>query len=217
MEAQPLPNPVSATEETASMPAILDFYFDFVSPYSYLASVVLPRLAREHRATIHYQPFGLLDLMKIVGNRPTTLECEKKGAYAIVDIHRWAKSYCVDFAPNPNWRNIDFAELGRGAIAAREEGREADYVNAIYPALYGRPRDLSQHSELVDVLERAGFDGARLLERAKSAECIASLDGNTRMAAARGAFGSPTIFVGDEMFFGNDRLDFVAGAMRAAA
>ena len=103
------------------------------------------------------------------------------------------------------------------ARAARDEGREADYVNAVYPAVFGKPVDLSQRSELIGVLDKAGFDSPRLLERARSAEIVAKLKESTGSAAERGVFGSPTLFIGDEMFFGNDRLDFVAGALRAAA
>jgi len=199
------------------MSAEIDFYFDFISPYSYLASVMLPRLAAEHRAAIAYRPVNLFELMKTVGNRPTTIECKSKGAYAITDLQRWAKVYGVDFAPNPFWQTIDFALLGRGMLAALDEGKGADYIGAVYPAVYGAPIDLGQRGQFVGVLEKAGLDGARLLERAKSPAYAAKLDENTRAAAERGAFGSPTIFVGGEMFFGNDRFDFVAEALRAAA
>jgi 2-hydroxychromene-2-carboxylate isomerase len=199
------------------MTAEIDFYFDFISPYSYLAAKVLPRLATDHGAKINYRPFCLIELMQIVGNRPTTLECKNKGIYAMVDLQRWAKSYGVDFAPNPHWQSIDFAELGRGALAALDESREADYVNAVYPAVYGKPLDLSQRSVLVGVLDKAGFAGVRLLDRAKSEDYVAKLEESTRAAAEQGVFGSPTMFVDGEMFFGNDRLDFMVQTLRKAA
>ena len=199
------------------MPAQIDFYFDFVSPYSYLASTVLPRLAAEHKASISYRPFGLLDLMKIVGNRPTTIECKNKASYAMVDLQQWAKSYQVSLAPNPYWKSIDFAELGRGALVAVDEGRGAEYVKAIYGAIWGAPVDLTQRPVLIGVLDKADFGSSLLLERANSVEYISKLEKSTNAAAKRGVFGSPTVFVGEEMFFGNDRLDFVAEAVRAAA
>jgi 2-hydroxychromene-2-carboxylate isomerase len=199
------------------MPADIDFYFDFISPYSYLASVMLPRLAAEHGAAIRYRPVNLFDLMKIVGNRPTTIECKSKGVYAIADLQRWAKHYRVSFAPSPFWQGIDFAGLGRGLFVALDEGREADYVNAVYPAVYGKPVDLGQRSELIGVLDKAGFDGARLLDRAEARDYVARLERSTNEAAERGVFGSPTMFIGDQMFFGNDRLDFVTDALRSAA
>jgi hypothetical protein len=112
----------------------IDFYFDLLSPYSYLASTVLPRLAAEHSAPVRYRPFSLVELMQRVGNRPTTLECRNKFAYAIADLRRWARSYGVAFAPTPYFESIDFALLDRGALVAIDEGRGADYVEAVYAA-----------------------------------------------------------------------------------
>jgi 2-hydroxychromene-2-carboxylate isomerase len=199
------------------MPAQLEFYFDFISPYSYMASTRLPRLTAEHGIIVHYHPFTLVELMQHVGNRPTTLECQNKGLYAIIDLQRWARLYQVDFAATPYWQRIDFSELGRGALVAIEEGRGPDYVKAVYAALFGQPLDLSQRPVLLDVLDRAGFAGASLLKRAAAPEYVTRLERNTAAAAERGVFGSPTLFVGKEMFFGNDRLDFVAEALRAVA
>jgi len=195
----------------------LEFYFDFISGYSYMASTQLPRLTAEHGSIVRYHPFTLIELMQQVGNRPTTLECRNKGLYANTDLQRWARLYQVDFAATPYWQRIDFSELGRGALVAIEEGRGADYVKAVYAALFGQPLDLSQRAVLLGVLDRAGFSGARLLDRAAAPEFAAQLERNTAAAAKRGVFGSPTLFVGEEMFVGNDRLDFAAEALRGAA
>jgi 2-hydroxychromene-2-carboxylate isomerase len=195
----------------------IDFYFDFVSPYSYLANTVLPRLAAEHASSISYRPFALPDLMRIVGNRPTSIECRNKSVYVMADLQRWAGNYQVDFALNPSWQSIDFGEIGRGALVAIDEGRGADYVDAVFAAVWGEPVDLSRRSELIGLLDKTGLDGIRLLEQAGSAEYVAKLETSTSAAAERGVFGSPTMFVGGEMFFGNDRFDFLAAAMRRAA
>jgi 2-hydroxychromene-2-carboxylate isomerase len=198
------------------MSAEIEFFFDFISPYSYLAYQALTRLSAEHGRAIRHRPVTLIELMAQVGNRPTTIECAAKGAYAMVDLARWATREGVAFAPSPYWQTIDFALLGRGALAAIEGGRGHDYVAAVSTAVYGRPRDLGQRSELLGVLAHAGFDGAELLARADSAGKVAELAANTAEAAERGVFGSPTTFVDGQMFFGNDRMDFVAEALRAA-
>ena len=198
------------------MTRTIDFYFDFPSPYAYLAHTQLPEIAAEHGATIAYHPFRILELMKIVGNRPTTIECKSKGRYAGVDLQRWTKRYKVDFARNPHSKSFDFAELERGALVAIEVGRGAAYVTAIFAAIWGKPVDLSLRPALIDVLDKAGLDGSRLLERARAESVHAKLDAETQAAAERGVFGAPTIFVGDQMFFGNDRLDFVVEALRSA-
>jgi 2-hydroxychromene-2-carboxylate isomerase len=178
------------------MTRTIDFYFDFPSPYSYLAHTQLPRIAAEHGAAVAYHPFRILELMKIVGNRPTTIECRNKSKYAGADLQRWTRRYKVDFARNPHSKTFDFAELDRGALVAIE---------------------VSQRSVLIDVLERAGFDAQLLLERASADAMIAQLEAETKAAAERGVFGAPTMFVGDQMYFGNDRFDFVVEALRSAA
>lgn len=199
------------------MTRTLDFYFDFPSPYAYLAHTQLPAIAARHGAKIVYHPFRILELMKIVGNRPTTIECKAKGKYASADLQRWVERYQVDFSRNPSSKSVDFAQLDRGALVAIGDGRGAEYVTAVYAAMWGKPEDLSQHSVFVDVLNRVGFDGRRLLERANADAVAAQLEAETNAAAERGVFGAPTIFVGDQMFFGNDRLDFVVDALSSAA
>lgn len=198
------------------MTRTVEFYFDFPSPYSYLAHTQLPKIAADHGATLVYRPFRILELMTIVGNRPTTIECRNKGKYAGADLQRWTQRYNVEFARNPYAKSLDFAALDRGALVAIEDGRGADYVTAVFAAIWGRPADLSQRSVLIDTLERAGLDASAFVERANTETIVARLDAETKAAAERGVFGAPTMFVGNQMFFGNDRLDFVAEALRSA-
>jgi 2-hydroxychromene-2-carboxylate isomerase len=195
------------------MPRTIEFYFDFPSPYSYLAHTQLPKIAAEHGATVKYHPFRILELMTIVGNRPTTIECKNKGKYAGVDLQRWTKRYNVDFSRNPHSRSFDYAELDRAVLVAIEDGRGAEYVKAVFTAIWGKPVDLSQRAVLSEVLEKAGFNAPQLIQRASHAGIVAKLEAETRAAAERGVFGAPTMFVGQHMFFGNDRLDFVAEAL----
>ena len=198
------------------MTRTIDFYFDFPSPYSYLAHTQLPKIAAEHGAMVAYHPFRILELMTIVGNRPTTIECKNKGKYAGADLQRWTKRYNVDFARNPHSKSFDFAELDHGALVAIEDGRGAEYVTAVFAAIWGRPVDLSQRTALIELLESAGFDARQLIQRAGNKDIVAKLEAETKAAAERGVFGAPTMFVGHQMFFGNDRLEFVAEALRSA-
>ena len=126
------------------MTRTIDFYFDFPSPYAYLAHTQLPGIAAKHDATIAYHPFRILELMKIVGNRPTTIECENKRRYAGADLARWTKRYKVDFARNPHSKSFDFPALERGALVAIEDGRGAAYVTAIFAASARMPRAYTQ-------------------------------------------------------------------------
>jgi 2-hydroxychromene-2-carboxylate isomerase len=155
--------------------------------------------------------------MKLVGNRPTTIESPNKSKYAGVDLARWAAQYQVKLQRNPKFRSFDFAELGRGALVAAEEGRAADYVHAVFNAIWADAADLTDRAALVALLERAGFDGAKLLATAGEPAWSAKLDEATAAAAQRGVFGAPTFFLGDQMFFGNDRLMFLREALQQAA
>lgn len=198
------------------MASHIEFYFDFASPYSYLAATQLPALTAATGAEIAYRPFRLLELMTMVGNRPTTIECKNKGKYASADIRRWAARYKVPYQRNPDLRSFDYAALGRGALVAIDQGRGAEYVDAVYHAIWAGEQNLADTTVLAGLLDQAGFDGALLLREAAGAEYVERLDRQTSEAAERGVFGSPTFFACDQMFFGNDRLDFVIEAANAA-
>jgi 2-hydroxychromene-2-carboxylate isomerase len=191
----------------------IEFYFDFPSPYSYLASTQLPKLAERYGVGIAYRPFRILEAMKIVGNRPTTIESAAKGKYAGADLARWVRRYNVPFERNPHRRNFDFALLGQIVLAANEQERGQACVNAIFAAAWASTDDIGDKAVLAKKLDAVGFAGAKLIEQAASADYAAKLNDATTKAAERGVFGAPTIFVGEEMFFGNDRLDFVAEAL----
>jgi 2-hydroxychromene-2-carboxylate isomerase len=195
----------------------IEFYFDFVSPYSYLAATQLPALIERTSAEIVYRPFRLLDLMKIVSNRPTTMECQNKGNYAGADIARWAARYKVPFQRNPHRGGFDYALFGRGALVAIDQGRGANYVDLVFRTLFAGEQNLADTTVFASLLDQAGFDGAGLLRAAAGAEYVARLEQQTAGAAQRGVFGSPSFLVSDQLFFGNDRLDFVEEAAKAAA
>jgi 2-hydroxychromene-2-carboxylate isomerase len=182
----------------------IEFFFDFLSPYSYLAHSQLAGLGVE----VAYRPMGLLKVMEQVGNSPTTILSKAKGAYAMQDIGRWAARYGVPVTPGGMRRN-DGAACARAVLAAARQGKASQATAAIYHAFWGSGVPLSNTAEIVAVLAGAGLDGAAIGGLIDSPEIAAELEANTNEAAARGVFGAPTIFVGEDMFFGNDRLDFV--------
>jgi 2-hydroxychromene-2-carboxylate isomerase len=197
------------------MPRWIEFYFDFVSPYSYLATTQFAALRAE--AEIVHKPFRLLELMKLVGNRPTTVECQNKSNYARVDIARWAARYGVPYHRNPHMRGFDQDGLRCAALVAIEQGRGDAAVLAIFRALWAGEANLAEPATLAALLGEAGLDGPRVIELSATPEYGRKLESATREAAERGVFGSPSFFVGDQMFFGNDRLDFVAATLQRAA
>ncbi len=195
------------------MPRRLEYFFDYVSPFSYLANSQIPGLVARTGAELVYRPFFLGGVMQSTGNQPpATLPA--RGKYMPVDIARWVRRYGVPFAFNPNFP-MNTLHAMRAALAAQELGGFPAYHEALFRAAWAEPANLSDLAVLRDVIAKAGLDAEGIVARAGSDEIKERLKANTAEAVERGAFGAPTLFVGDEMFFGNDRLDFVEEALRA--
>jgi 2-hydroxychromene-2-carboxylate isomerase len=190
---------------TAGAPP-LRFYFDYLSPYAYLAQTQLLRL--DH--PIDYRPFDIRALMPAVGNVPTSVICKPKNRYIQADLRRWVRHYGVSFARNPQIMEIDHRRLLRATLLAAEGGDARAAVCALYAAMWGEPRPLGTAAEVADVLAMTGASVATAIDAPGLDEAVTRA---TDEAIESGVFGAPTIFVGDEMFFGNDRLDFVRAAL----
>ena len=188
------------------------FHFDYRSPYSYLA------LTQLDDVELALHPFDIVDVMQRVGNTPTTVTCKAKGAYANRDIQRWAARYGVPFARNPDMRSIDARRLARVTLVIPDGSERRKAVQAIYTAMWGVPAPLSTPGEIAAVLSAAGVAGAEALPATMDDPALdQQLDAASIAAAERGVFGSPTFILDGEMFFGNDRLDFLRDALAVAA
>jgi 2-hydroxychromene-2-carboxylate isomerase len=188
--------------------ADVDFFFDFVSPYTYVARSQLGGIASRTGTRFKTWPMHLLNLMKIVGNSPTTVLCSNKFKYAGQDLPRWCARYQLPFKLNPHLRS-DHSLTLKGALVAQEMNLEDQYNGAMFSAFWTDAVNISDRAELVRYLEAAGLDGSAILKQAEEPEYAKRLESNTQLAADRGVFGSPTFIVGDDLFFGNDRLDFL--------
>lgn len=194
--------------------AALDFYFDYRSPYAYLAQTQVRKLG----AGIDWRPFEILQLMEKVGNVPTSIICKPKSQYLGVDLSRWVKLYGVPFARNPQLNQIDARRLLRATLAAGELGQADAAVGAIFAACWGGSgAPLATAEDLAALLAQAGVRADGLPQRIDDPALDAAVDAATDAAAARGVFGAPTMYVGDEMFFGNDRFDFIRASLGVAA
>ncbi|MGL3107026.1 2-hydroxychromene-2-carboxylate isomerase [Bradyrhizobium sp. BR 1432] len=204
-------------EKGRGMTKQIEFYFDFGSPYSYLAQSQLKKLAADTQATIVYMPINVLDLMKATGNTPTTIECKAKRKYAKSDLQRWVKKYGVGWEPNQNFRHIDLNFLLRGAIAAIKLGVGAEFVSKVFTGLYAQVLDLGNVDILKDFLKKNELPADRILELMAQEEISEELKARNKAAEEVGLFGTPTFRIGDEIYFGNDRLPFVEAAAKAQA
>lgn len=198
------------------MPKPIEFFFDFGSPTTYLAHTQLPRIAAETGARVDYVPMLLGGVFKATGNQ-SPVNVPAKGRWMNDDIARFARRYGVPFRFNPHFP-VNTLTLMRGAVGLqlRQPERFMPYVDAVFRAMWVDAQNLGDPALLAATLDASGFAPDAFLALAGDAEVKARLIANTEQAVARGVFGAPTFFVGDAMFFGQDRLDFVREAAAAS-
>ena len=191
------------------------FFFDVGSPTTYLAYTQLPALADACGASIAWRPMLLGGVFKATGNAsPVTVPA--KGRWMLGDLQRWAHHYGVPLVFNPHFP-VNTLALMRGAVGMQmhEPASFGRYLELMFGAMWRAPRNLGDASTLAEVLREGGFDPERVAALAADPEVKARLIANTEEAVARGVFGAPTFFVGEQMFFGQDRLAFVREALAA--
>ncbi len=197
----------------------VDFIFDFGSPNAYLSYHVLPRLLERQGATINIIPCLLGGIFKATGNQsPVAAFANVKGKleYSRLEMQRFIKRHGLSaFKFNPNFP-VNTLLMMRAALVAEEDGRLAGYVSAGLKHMWEDELKMDDPEVFVSAMNEAGFDGASLRERANDPSIKQRLIDNTNAAVERGAFGVPTFYVGDEMFFGKDRLQEVVEAVAGA-
>lgn len=194
--------------------ARLEFFFDVGSPTAYLAYTQLPGIASRTGAEIRYRPILLGGVFKATGNRAPG-EVAPKGAYMLRDLQRYAARYGVPYAHNPNFP-INTILMMRGAVAAQRLDLLPTYLGAIFAGMWVEQAPMQDPQEVGRRLVAAGIDVSTLLPLTEDQSVKDELRISTEEAVRRGTFGAPTFFVGDEMFFGQDRLDFVEDELRRA-
>lgn len=191
------------------MTKTLTFLFDFASPNCWCAYRALPPLLQRTGARLDVEPVLLGGIFKATGNlSPVAAFAHVKGKldYERLEMRRFiARHGLTQFRMNTHFP-VNTLMLMRGFLAAREAGQGDAYLEAGLQGLWEEDLDLADPAVLAARLDRAGLDGAALLIRAQAPEIKAALAEATEKAVARGVFGLPTFFVGDEMFFGKERL-----------
>ena len=194
------------------MARTLEFYFDYGSPYSYLADTQVEAIAQRAGATLVRKPMLLGGVFKATGNH-SPAELPQKSAWSGFDMPMWARHYGVPFQRNPFFP-VNTLALMRGAAAAQIDGSFERYHPAVFKAMWVEGRNLNEMKEVASVLTSAGLDAAKFGARIQDQDVKDRLKATTEEAVARGVFGAPTCFVDKMMFFGNDRLPFVEMALK---
>ena len=192
-------------------PKLVDYYFTPVSPWSYLGHARLVEIARRHRATIAVKPIDLGRVFPASGGLPLKERAPQRQAYRLVELARWSKYLGIALNPRPAHFPVRADLASRWILAALEQGTDAalDLALAFGRALWAEERDIAAQDTLAAIATAQRLDVAALDERANAPDIATRYAVLTQEAIDRGVFGAPTYFVGGEMFWGQDRLDFL--------
>lgn len=195
----------------------IEVFYDVSSPWTYLAFVNVQALAKEEGAEIHWRPFlvgGVFNAVNPTMYRMRENPVPAREAWVKRDLQAWARLAGLKIAFPPKVFPVNSVKALRGLLWAKGQGKEIELATAFFELYWGEDRDISQDDVVAEASRRASLDPAALAKAIAEPDVKEQLKANTDELIARGGFGSPTMFVGDEMFFGNDRLPLVREALR---
>jgi len=196
------------------MAKTVEFFFDYSSPYSYLASSQIEALAQRTGAELRWRPFLLGAVLKATGNIAPASNFYK-ARYLLKDLLDWTRHYGLPEFTLPEGFPGNSVRADRLGLVAQEQGKLPQFTHALYRAVFAEGKDVADVGVLSSVLDGVGIVSAEALVRAEAREVKDLLRKNTDEAVDRGSFGAPTFFVGEDMYVGNDRLMFVEKVLRS--
>jgi 2-hydroxychromene-2-carboxylate isomerase len=189
--------------------AKVEFHFDFGSPNAYLAHLVIPEIERRTGAKFEYVPVLLGGVFKMTNNRSPAQSMagiKNRLEYEALERERFVRRHNITQFKWTPFFPVNTLLIMRGAIAAQLDGVFERYVDEIFRHMWAEPKKMDDPEVVRSALEESGFNAASLMARTQEPEVKDRLLQNTQASVARGTFGAPTFFVGDEIFFGKDRL-----------
>lgn len=190
----------------------VEYHFDFASPNAYLSHLLIPDIERRTRVKFEYLPVLLGGVFKATNNvSPVVLVqgVKNKGEYMQRELQRFLKKHAItEFTFNPFFP-VNTLAIMRGAVAAKRLDCFEHYVDAVFRHMWAEPKKLDDPAVIQAALVASGLPASKLIELAQDPSVKQELIANTDRSVARGSFGTPSFFVGDELYFGKDRLDDV--------
>ena len=189
--------------------AKVEFHFDFGSPNAYLAHLVIPEIERRTGAKFEYVPVLLGGVFKMTNNRSPAQSMagiKNRLEYEALERERFVRRHDITQFKWTPFFPVNTLLIMRGAIAAQLDGVFERYVDEMFRHMWAEPKKMDDPEVVRSALEESGFNAASLMARTQEPEVKDRLLANTQASVARGTFGAPTFFVGDEIFFGKDRL-----------
>lgn len=188
-------------------PKTIEFFFDFLSPFAYLVHQRLPSLAKRYGYAIRYVPMDLPRAKRVAGNTgPSNRDIPVKLRYLTTDMNRWAKRYGV---PLVFPKSFASERLNKGMLFAIDRGDAEAYVDAAFRLVWGRGEDMGSDAVLRQVAQERGWSADEFLAFVASQQAQERFEAANLEAHRRGVFGVPTMLIGEDMWWGNDRLHFL--------
>lgn len=188
----------------------IDYFLALTSPYTYLGHARFERIAAQATATIHYRPIQMAKVFAVSGGVPVKDRPRQRQAYRFQELARWRDSLGLPLNLEPRYFPAPDAEAARVVIAARQRREDPGrLIGAFLQAVWAEERNIADPATLREIVVETGHDPEALLDAAAGEAVQAEYDANTELAIQRQVFGVPTYAFGDELFWGQDRLDFV--------
>lgn len=194
--------------------ATIDYYLSLNSPWTYLGGPRLEAIARRHGAEVRVKPVDFGTIFPRTGGLPLPKRAPARQAYRLMELERWRRHLAMPLNLQPRHFPTPAAKAAALVIAAETEGGDPlSLAQAILRSLWAEERDIEADETLDELARATGHDGAALLARARAPEIAAAQTAFTEEALARGVFGAPTYVLGEELFWGQDRLEFLDRAL----
>jgi|TARA_B110000438_G_C15637978_1_gene573976 2-hydroxychromene-2-carboxylate isomerase len=192
----------------------IEFYFTVISSYSYLAAPRVAEVVKRTGALIIFKPIDIMKVFVASGTTPPAKQPDTRKAYREVDLNRVARAHSMFINIKPAFWPAP-QDLASGIIiAAQEAGADPmPLTQAILGAVWAEDKNIADESTLIDIAQMCGFDGIELLAQAKTESVKSTFDANTEEASNKGIFGSPSFIVKGELYWGQDRLDYLEAAL----
>lgn len=193
----------------------IEFFYDVGSAYSYLAATQIDALAARSGAIVRWRPFLLGGVFKATGN-DMPARVPNKARWLLVDTQRWAQTYGVDFVMPTRFPLVTIATM-RALVSADlrfGEGAQKALAHALFRGFWVEDRDVADEAVIAELAGKAGLDGASIVAGLSAQDTKDALRASTDEAVQRGAFGAPAMFVGQDLYWGNDRLGQLEDALR---
>jgi 2-hydroxychromene-2-carboxylate isomerase len=197
------------------MAKLVDYYFATISPFMYLGHERLVALARRHGATIAVKPINFGEVFPVSGGLPLSKRAPQRQAYRLTELQRWSEHLNIPLNRQPKYFPVNGDLAAYWILAAGEQGlaRALDLTGAVGRAIWVQERDVASEGTLVAIAGELGLDASALARRAAAAEIADRYKALTQEAIERKVFGAPTYVYRDELFWGQDRLDFLDRAL----